>query len=156
MFTKRTIIGTIVGAAIIALGLGSLIMAFGLQIVEIDDKYGIGEGTSYKFNAPESSEQNVKIVGESFDITLKTPADGLQIPEPTEHKKEVTFQWFHLEDGESKLEIQNTGQSELYVTGTVQISTDPIYYTYHVLVMISGIVIIGFSAGFSIRKPRGF
>ena len=75
MFTKRTIIGTVVGSAIIALGLGSLIMAFGLQTVEIDDTYGIGEGTSYKFNAPQSSEQNVKIEGESFDITLRTPAD---------------------------------------------------------------------------------
>ena len=155
MFTKRTIIGTVVGTVIIALGLGSLIMSIGLQTVEIDDTYGVGEGTSYKFTAPSSSEQNVKIVGDSFDITLSTPADGLQIP-TTEHKKEVTFQWFHLADGDSKLEIQNTGQSELHVTGTVQISTDPIYYTYHVLVMISGIVIIGFSAGFSIRKPRGF
>lgn len=155
MFTKRTIIGTVVGGAIIALGLASFIMSLGLQTVEIDDTYGIGEGTSYRFSAPSSSEQNVKITGESFDVTLSTPADGLQIP-LTEHKNEVTFQWFHLADGESKLEVQNTGQKELHITGTVQISTDPIYYTYHVLVMISGIVIIGFSAGFSIRKPRGF
>ena len=155
MFTKRTIIGTIVGGAILVLGLVSLIMSFGLQTVEINDTFGIGEGTSYRFVAPEHSEQNIKITGETFDVTLSTPAGGLQIPR-TEHKKEVTFQWFHLADGESKLEIQNTGQQELHVTGTVQISTDPIYYTYHVLVMISGIVIIGFSAGFSIRKPRGF
>ena len=155
MFSKRTIIGTIVGSAIIALGFGSLIMSLGLQTVEIDDNYGIGEGTSYRFTAPEHSEQNVKISGDSFDVTLSTPADGLQIP-LTEHKKDVTLQWFHLADGDSKLDIQNTGQSELHVVGIVHISTDPIYYTYHVLVMISGIVIIGFSAGFSIRKPRGF
>ena len=155
MFSKRTIIGTVVGSAIIALGLGSLIMSLGLQTVEIDDIYGIGEGTAYKFTAPNHSEQNVKIVGDSFDVKLSSPAEGLQIP-LTEHKKEVTLQWFHLADGDSKLEIQNTGQSELHVTGVAQISTDPIYFTYHVLVMISGIVIIGFSAGFSIRKPRGF
>ncbi|MDX1533158.1 MAG: hypothetical protein R3230_03020, partial [Nitrosopumilaceae archaeon] len=73
MFTKRTIIGTVVGGAIIALGLASLIMSLGLQTVEIDDTYGIGEGTSYRFSAPASSEQNVKITGESFDVTLSTP-----------------------------------------------------------------------------------
>ena len=155
MFSKRTIIGTVVGGGIIAIGIAAFVMALGLQTVEIDDTFLIGEQTSYRFTAPAHSEQNVKIVGDSFDVELSTPVDGLQIP-LTEHKKEVTFQWVHLADGESKMHIQNTGQSELIVTGTVNISTDPIYFTYHVLVMISGIVIVGFSAGFSIRKPRGF
>ena len=155
MFTKRTIIGTIVGGAIIALGFVSLIMSFGIQTVEIDDNYGIGEFTSYKFSAPAHYTQVVEITGETFDVKLSTPGSGLQVP-LTPHKNKVTFEWTHLEDGDSRLEIQNTGQSELQVTGTAEISTDPIYYTYHVLVIISGIVIIGFSAGFSIRKPRGF
>ena len=155
MFSKRTIIGTIVGSGIVALGLVSLIMSFGIQTVEIDDTYGIGEFTSYKFTAPAHYSQFVVISGETFDVKLSTPADGLQVP-LTPHKDKVSFEWVHLEDGESRLEIQNTGQSELHVSGTVEISTDPIYYTYHVLVIISGIVIIGFSAGFSIRKPRGF
>ena len=155
MFTKRTIIGNIVGGGIIALGLVSLIMSFGLQTVEIDDTFGIGEFTSYKFTAPNHAAQYVEVSGETFDVKLSTPADGLQIP-LTPHKDKVSFEWVHLADGDSRLEIQNTGQSELHITGTVNISTDPIYYTYHVLVIISGIVIIGFSAGFSIRKPRGF
>ena len=155
MFSKRTIIGTVVGGAIMAIGIVAFVMAIGLQTVEIDDTYGIGEQTSYKFTAPSSSEQNVKIEGESFDVELSTPGSGLQVP-LTEHKKEVSFQWFHLEEGESRLHVQNTGQSEIHITGTVNINTDPIYFTYHVLVIISGIVIVGFSAGFSIRKPRGF
>ena len=155
MLTKRTIIGLVVGSIIIALGLVSLIMSFGLQTVEVDDTFEIGEGSAYTFNAPEHSEQNMEIVGDQFDIKLSTPADGLQIPLTT-HKNEVSFQWFHLADGESRIQIQNTGQSQLNVTGVVQISTDPIYMIYHGLVIISGMVIIGFSAGFSIRKPRGF
>ena len=155
MLSKRTIIGNIVGGGIIALGLVSLIMSFGLQTVEIDDTFGIGEFTSYKFTAPAHSAQYIEITGETFDVKLSTPADGLQVP-LTPHKDKVSFEWVHLEDGDSRFEIQNTGQSELHVIGTVEISTDPIYYTYHVLVIISGIVIIGFSAGFSIRKPRGF
>ena len=155
MFSKRTIIGTIVGSGIVALGVAAFIMALGMQTVEIDDTYGIGEFTSYKFTAPAHYSQYVEITGETFDVKLTSPKDGLQVP-LTPHKDKVSFEWVHLVDGESKLEIQNTGQSELHVTGTVEISTDPIYFTYHVLVIISGIVIIGFSAGFSIRKPRGF
>ena len=155
MFTKRTIIGNVVGGAIMAIGVIAFVLALGLQTVEVDEKYGIGEQTSYRFSAPEHSEQKMQIKGESFDVELSTPGTGLQIP-LTEHKKEVSFQWFHLQDGESRMHIQNTGQSEIHVTGTFQINTDPIYFTYHVLVIISGIVIVGFSAGFSIRKPRGF
>ena len=155
MFTKRTIIGTIVGSVIIAIGLGSLLLSIGLQTVNIDDTFDIGESISYKFNAPVNAKQNVSIAGDSFDVKLSTPADGPQISQ-TSYKKEFSYEWIHLADGESKLQIQNTGQSEIHVTGLVNISTDPIYFTYHILVIISGMVIIGFSAGFSVRKPKGF
>jgi len=33
---------------------------------------------------------------------------------------------------------------------------DPIQITYHIMVIIGGVVILGFSAGFSVRKPKGF
>ena len=42
------------------------------------------------------------------------------------------------------------------VKGTALISSDLIHTAYHGMVIISGIVILGFSAGFSKRKPRGF
>lgn len=155
MFTKRTVIGTIVGGGIIAIGVVAFVLALGLQTVEIDDIYGIGQQTSYRFSAPSNAEQTLEITGDSFDLELSTPADGLQIP-LTEYKEQTSLSWSHAQDGEARLHIQNTGESDIHVTGTVKISTDPIYFTYHVLVMISGIVIIGFSAGFSVRKPRGF
>jgi len=36
------------------------------------------------------------------------------------------------------------------------VSQDPLFLTYHILVIIAGIVVIGFSAAFTVRKPRGF
>ena len=54
------------------------------------------------------------------------------------------------------MQIQNTGDSELRINGTLQFLSDPILITYHIVVITAGIIIIGFSAGFSIRKPRGF
>ena len=44
--------------------------------------------------------------------------------------------------------------SELTITGTLIRSSDPIMITYDLMVIISGMVIIGFSMGFTLRKPK--
>ena len=62
----------------------------------------------------------------------------------------------HSTEGRSILFISNTGSSDMTVKGTALISSDLIHTAYHGMVIISGIVILGFSAGFSKRKPRGF
>ena len=155
MVGKRTAIGVGVGSAIIAIGLASLFLNFGIQTIEVDETFGLGESTTYRFSAPEHTPQKMKITGETFDVILESPADGLQVPLTT-HKKEVTFDWVHLADGETRINIQNTGNSEINVVATFQTSTDPLRITYDIMVIITGLVIIGFSMGFSIRKPRGF
>ncbi len=155
MYSKRTIIGTIVGGVITAIGIYSLFTSFGLQTINVDDTFDIGEGTTYTLNAPDHSEQRMNVTGDSFDLSLSSPEGGLQIP-LAPHKNHVSLAWVHLEDGTSVLKIQNTGSSQLEVDGIVHVTTDPIFFTYHVMVIIAGLVIIGFSAGFSVRKPKGF
>ena len=155
MFTQRTIIGTIVGAVIIAIGLYSLITSIGVQTIEVNDTYGVGESTTYQFSAPMHSKQFLNITADSFNVTLNSPRGGLQITEES-FKRELTVEWVHLVDGLSRIQIQNLGDSELNVSGNIEALLDPIQMTYHILVIIAGVVIIGFSAGFSIRKPRGF
>ncbi|MFQ5573506.1 MAG: hypothetical protein ACE5EJ_04585, partial [Nitrosopumilaceae archaeon] len=126
-----------------------------LQTINVDDTYGIGETTTYSLSAPEHATQFINITGNSFNIDLKTPATGLQIP-GADHKDNVDINWVHLEEGRSILKIRNTGDSDLHVMGTLQALTDPIQIIYHVIVIISGIVILGFSSAFSMRKPSGF
>ena len=155
MLSKRTGIGIGVGAVIIAIGLYSLVSSLGLQTIQVDDTYGIADSTTYKFTAPENAAQSLKITGNSFNVKLISPKGGLQIP-GTDHKDELSIQWVHLQDGESTLIIKNKGDSEIQVKGSLQALIDPIQITYHVLVVIAGLVIIGFSSAFSIRKPRGF
>ena len=92
---------------------------------------------------------------QKFDIKLSSPGDGLQIPK-TSHTKEVTLDWVFLKDGKTEINLQNTGSSELKVDATLQVTTDPILFTYHIVVITSGMVIIGFSMGFTLRKPKGF
>ena len=155
MLKSRTIIGTIVGSIIIAIGGYSLVTSFGLQQVDFDDNYSPGESTTYSFFAPKSSSQWINITGGSFHVDLRSPRGGIQIDEE-DFKKELTIEWLHLEDGKTTLKIQNTGDDNVNAKGNFQLLTDPIQFTFHILVLTSGVVILGFSAGFSVRKPRGF
>jgi len=156
MLAKRTIIGFIVGTAIIAIGGYSLISHIGTITINENNVLGIAEGEIYVIPAPNHTPQHMEIIGDSFDLKLKSPDTGLQIPNMTSYKNELILDWTHLADGETKIEIQNTGNSELEITGVLIRSSDPIWFTYDLMVIISGMVILGFSMGFTLRKPKGF
>lgn len=155
MLNSRTIIGIVVGSAIVAIGVYALITSFGLQKVDFDDTFSPGESTTYRFYAPMHSKQWINITGDTFRVDLKTPRGGIQIQDQ-EYKNELSIEWVHLEDDQSILKLNNTGNSELNAEGYFTVETEAIQSTYHILVITAGVVIIGFSAGFSVRKPRGF
>ena len=155
MISKRTIIGLIVGSAIIAIGGASLILHIGTITINENYVVEVGDSALYTIPAPIHTPQSMTITGDTFDLKLQSPGDGLQIP-LTSYKKELPLDWTHLEDGESIIQIQNTGNTELSITGVLIRSSDPIWFTYDFMVIISGMVIIGFSMGFTLRKPKGF
>ena len=155
MLSKRTIIGLIVGSVIIAIGVISLVQHVGSITIHENYVVGIGDSTLYTIPAPANTTQHMKIVGDSFDLKLASPGDGLQIP-PTSYKKEKQLDWTHNEDGDTRIQIQNTGNTELNITGILVRSSDPIWFTYDLMVITAGTVIIGFSMGFTLRKPKGF
>jgi len=155
MLSKRTIIGLIAGIAIITIGGASLITHIGTLTINENYVIQVGDSTSYTIPAPNQTKQIMNITGDAFDLKFASPADGLQIPK-TSYKNELFLEWTHLEDGETKIQIQNTGNTELLITGVLVRSSDPIWFTYDIMVIITGMVIIGFSMGFTIRKPKGF
>jgi len=155
MLSKRTIIGLIVGSAIIAIGGYSLLTHIGMITINEDYVVEVGDSMSYTIPAPASTPQHMKIIGDAFDVRLQSPGDELQMP-ITSHKKDYTIDWTHLVDGESRVQIQNTGKSELEITGILIRSSDSVWFTFDLMVITSGMVIIGFSMGFTLRKPKGF
>lgn len=155
MLATRTLIGFIVGSVIIGLGAYSLVSSLGFQTVNVDENFGIGESTSYQISANKGAVQQMNITGEKFDLKLSAPGGDPEIPLTT-YTKEASLNWAHLEDGVTRINIQNTGASELHVKGILNVTTDPILFTYHMIVIISGVIIIGFSMGFTLRKPKGF
>ena len=155
MLSKRTVIGLIVGSAIIAIGGYSLLTHIGTITIQEDYTLSVGDSIPYTIPAPAHTPQTMKITGNAFDLKLQSPADGLQIPN-TSYKDDLTLEWTHLADGETKILVQNTGNSEVSITGELIRSSDPIWFTFDLMVITSGMVIIGFSMGFTLRKPKGF
>jgi len=156
MFNKFTIIGLIIGSIISILGAASMVDSFTNpnEIQDTNETFGIGDSDKIRFNAPENSFQTITVTGDAFDLKIITPDVTNNVDKSIKDK--ITFSWTNLTPGENIIQIQNTGQSEFTVSGTFELQRDPLFFTYSILVIVAGIVIIGFSAGFSVRKPKGF
>ena len=156
MLATRTVIGLVVGSIIIVLGGYSLLLHLA-PTVSMDEDFVISTGDSASFSipAPKDAPQYMMIVGDTFDLQLSSPGDGLNIPN-TSYQKELILDWAHAEDGQTKILIQNTGGNELEITANTNQTPDPFGITFDFMVITSGVVILGFSLGFTLRKPKGF
>jgi len=156
MLSKFTIIGIIIGSVISLLGVSSMVDSFSNpnEVQEDSATFGIGDLDKIQFNAPENSSQSITVTGDSFDIKITTP-DGIYDIDQS-FKSKANLSWTSATSGETIIMIQNTGDSKFIETYRFELEKDPLFFTYSILVIIAGIVIIGFSAGFSAKKPKGF
>jgi len=124
MLSKRTIIGLIIGIAIIAIGGYSLILHIGTITINENYVVEVGDSAFYTIPAPNHTPQLMEITGDSFDLKLTSPSTGLQIPSDNSTTIEsfkdridvpLTLRWVHLADGETKIQIQNTWEYNFYV-----------------------------------------
>ena len=156
MLNNYTIIGLIVVGIITALGIGSMIdsLANPNEIRQTNDTFGTGDSDRIRFNAPANSFQTMVITGDAFDVKIFASDEKNNVD--SSYKDKATFSWTNTVSGENIIQIQNTGKSEFNISGTFELSRDPLFFTYHIMDIIAGIVVIGFSAAFTARKPRGF
>lgn len=154
MLTKKTATGIGIGSLAITLGAYFLILTVSSNAHQVNDIVNIGKNDVFQFDAQKHFHEQLNITGNSFHVKLKTPSNGLQVD--NDFKKEINFDWISLENGKHFINITNTGDSILHVSGTLEATTNPLIITSHMIVISSGVLIIGISAAFSIRKPRGF
>ena len=114
----------------------------------------IGKSDIFSFHALQHYHEFLNVTGSSFHVTLKTPKDGFKLI--SDFKNEISFEWYSLQNGKHFINITNTGGSGLHVIGKLQAVTNPLIFTSHLIVISSGVLIIGISAAFSIRRPKGF
>ena len=156
MLNKLTIIGMIIGTAISLLGAASMITSLNSpnEIQEDTATFGVGDLDKINFNAPEKSSQSLTVTGDSFDIKIITPNSSNDVD--ASFKDKASFSWSSTTGGQTIISIQNTGDSEFTESYKFELARDPLFFTYSILVIVAGVVIIGFSAGFSAKKPKGF
>ena len=156
MLNKFTIIGIIIGSAISILGASSMVTSLNSpnEIQEDTATFGIGDFDKINFNAPANSSQSLIITGDSFDVKITTPDSSNDVK--SSFKNKANLSWTSITAGQTIITIQNTGDSEFTESYKFELERVPLFFTYSILVIIAGVVIIGFSAGFSARKPKGF
>ena len=155
MLTKTTKIGIGVGVALLGIGIASLIVNSPFLHNEVREyTIDVEKKATYEFDAPKDSHQHFKVTGEKFHIKLETPGDGIQKNE--DYKKEITFDWNVQKEGTNKITIINNGPSQLKLYYDFNRYGDPALLTHSIMLLITGVVVIGFSAGFSAKKPKGF
>jgi len=156
MLNKFTIIGIIIGSTISILGVASMINSANTpnEIQEDSAIFGVGDIDKINFIAPKNSYQLLTVTGDSFDVKITTPDSSNDVDES--FKGKANFSWTSINSGETIIIIQNTGDSKFTEDYKFELERDPLFFTYSILVIIAGIVIIGFSAGFSAKKPKGF
>ncbi len=154
MLTKKSAIGIGIGSVAVILGTFFLLQSLTSNVHDVSDIVDIGKSDVFQFDAQKHYHESLNVTGSSFHVTMKTPADGLKID--NDFKNEISLDWFSLENGKHFINITNTGGSVLHVTGKLQAITNPLIFTSHLIVISSGVLIIGISAVFSIRRPKGF
>ncbi len=155
MFSTRTIIGIAVGAVIVGVPLVSLVVDLTGGPLVISEEYGIGETASYSITGDEGATHSMTITADRFQLKLESPGEGFSIPS-SEFEDFHSMEWVHRESGRTLIQIQNIGEDVMNIDATLEISEDPLWFAYRLVVITTGVIIIGLSLGFSVRKPRGF
>lgn len=154
MLTKKTTAGIGIGSLVVGLGTYFLILAIIGNEHNVNDIVDIGKSDVFEFDAQKHYHETLNVTGISFHVKIKTPADGLKVD--NDFQKSISFDWYSLDDGKHFINITNTGGSVLNVDGKLEAVENPLVFMSHLIVISSGVLIIGISAVFSIRRPRGF
>ena len=154
MLTKRSAIGIGIGSIAVVLGTFFLLQTIMSNSHDVNDIVDIGKSDVFSFDTQKHYHEFLNVTGSSFHVKMKTPSTGLKVDD--DFKNQVSFDWYSLDNGKHFINITNTGGSILHVTGKLQAVTNPLIFTSHLIVISSGVLIIGISAVFSIRRPKGF
>jgi hypothetical protein len=154
MLTRKTVAGISIGGFIVAIGVYFLLAGIVFHTHQVNETVDIGKSDIFQFYAEKHFRELLNVTGSSFHVKLKSPSDGLQVDD--DFKNHINFEWYSLEDGQHSINITNTGGTILQVVGTLNATTNSFELMSHLIVITSGVIIIGISAAFSIRKPRGF
>ncbi|AIF85240.1 hypothetical protein NTE_03211 [Candidatus Nitrososphaera evergladensis SR1] len=134
------------GAAFIVIGIAASIYANTAVAVSLDGtvKPGLADELSPDMNVGNTALMQVK--GSTFDIQVKDP-DG-SIVTSQKDLSNFTYELTASKAGEYRIAIQNTGNQDVQITGTAQTKSSPLEFSGSLMLVVTGIIVIGLSLRF--------
>lgn len=137
------------GAIFIAVGVAAAIYSGVAVKVPLD--YTLGPGLTDEIT-PEMEAGNtlsVRATGSTFDFVIQNPA-GNNITS-TRNQSDFSYELTADTSGEYKVIITNTGASDVVITGTTQTKAGPLGFTAPMMLIITGVIVVGISLRFRQR-----
>lgn len=92
---------------------------------------------------------SITVSGSAFDITIQEP-DG-QVIASESNATSFSHDLTAKKAGEYRIVIDNTGSTELAVSGHAQTKSSPLGFTGALMLMITGVIVVGLSLRFRNR-----
>jgi hypothetical protein len=137
------------GIAFIAIGAASSIYANTAVDVRLDNRVKPGTSDIITPDMNAGNTANIMVNGSMFDITIADPDRQVITSESnaTSFNYELTAQ----KAGEYRIEIVNTGSTDLTVSGHTQTKSSPLGLSAALMLMVTGVIVIGLGLRFRNR-----
>lgn len=137
------------GIAFIAIGAASGIYTNTAVDVPLDNTVRPGMPDIITPDMDVGSTASIMVTGSTFNVTIADP-DG-QVIASESGVSSFNYDLTAQKAGEHRIEIVNTGDSDLAVSGHAQTKSSPLALTSTLMLMITGVILVGLSLRFRNR-----
>jgi hypothetical protein len=134
------------GVVFIVIGIAATVYANTAVAVPLDGtiKPGLTDELSPDMNIGNTASMQIK--GSTFNIQVKDP-DG-KVLTAQQGLSNFTYDLAASKAGEYRILVQNTGSQEVKITGTAQTKSSPLEFSGSLMLVVTGIIVIGLSLRF--------
>jgi hypothetical protein len=137
------------GIAFIVIGAASSIYTNTAVDVPLDNTVSPGTVDEITPDMEVGNTASIMVSGSTFDITIKDP-DGQELASET-NSTSFSYDLTAQKAGVHTIEIDNTGSTSLTVSGHAQTKASPLGLSGALMLMITGVIVIGLSLRFRNR-----
>ena len=137
------------GIAFIAIGAASSIYTNTAVDVPLDNTVSPGTVDEITPEMEVGNTASIMVSGSTFDITIKDP-DGQELASET-NSTSFSYDLTAQKAGVHTIEIDNTGSTSLTVSGHAQTKASPLGLSGALMLMITGVIVVGLSLRFRNR-----
>ena len=137
---------TIAGAIFIAIGIASSIYSGVPIAVPLDNTIRPGQVDVITPDMNPGSTASMTVQGSSYEVTVTDP-DGRELVQQTGNSTfnyDLTAQMA----GEYRIIVNNTGTSDISITGSAETKSSPLGLTGALMLIITGVIVVGLGLRF--------